>query len=122
MSRMWVGVDPEELCQQHLLGEHSEIHQEFGQLRVGNVACVRGHLREGQFYPGLAHERHGALADELERRGMNHDSPLGVPSAKETVPELFEPVPSEMERERTRDRLAARCDDCMARMQEVPLP
>jgi len=71
--RMWM-VDPTILCQQHLLGEHVEIHMFIGSLEKGLIKP--GH------YPGmlLIHElwsRHEALVHEMRRRGWTgHQTPI----------------------------------------------
>ncbi len=74
--RMWM-VDPEILCRQHLLGEHSEIHK-FRHCfeREYNMAT---RIERGQIDPERMAERHDALAAEMLRRGYNHQSPYKQP-------------------------------------------
>lgn len=107
MTRMW-GIDPELLCDQHLLGEHSEMHQEVGQVRAGNIAAVEGHAREGQVDTAKLQERHDELAEEMERRGMDHDSPLDYEDELEL---------GEIDVDANRAELAERCADCRARIE-----
>lgn len=77
MTRMW-GVSPTCLCDQHLLGEHKEMHQEAGTItnHPHGHAIARGHAENGQVDTSQIQQRHDELARELERRGMNHNSPL----------------------------------------------
>lgn len=138
MTRMWLGIKPSTLCDQHLLGEHAEIHQEIGQLAAGNKASVQGHVEAGQI--DLAHilDRHEALAEEMENRGMNYDSPLTVDDAAEALLVVLDvdegspfyeahkayaaekftdggPNPY-VDEERNRRLLRERCGDCKERM------
>lgn len=78
MTNMWLGIPVEHLCDQHLLGLHKELHQEAGTLEnhPHGEAIVRGHWVFGQVSTDRVRERHQEVAKEMERRGMNHDSPL----------------------------------------------
>lgn len=108
MTRMW-GVDPELLCDQHLLGEHREMHQEVGQIRAGNLASVTGHAREEQVDTSKLQERHDELVDEMERRGMNHDSPMDYEDELDL---------GSIDVDANLDDLRERCDDCRERIAE----
>ena len=113
MTRLWVGVDVEELCDDHLLGEHSEMHQEVGtwHRHPYGEAVVAGHVEKAQVVPALIRERHDELAAELEARGFNHDSPL-----EEFDPgEMPRPPEDRISRlaEANRDRLGERCQECL---------
>jgi hypothetical protein len=72
--RMWYGVEPFELCDRHLLGEHVEMHMLAGTLLRGR--SIRGYVERGLVVPGLIRRRHDDLAKEIVRRGMRHCSPL----------------------------------------------
>lgn len=115
MTRMWLGVPPSELCDQHLLGEHKELHQEVGTLRnhPHGEAVVRGHVERGQVTLTFIEHRHAKLAEELESRGMNHNSPLDFDwyEAPKDYRGFERHKPSH-----NRDDLADRCDDCAERM------
>lgn len=116
MTRLWYGVEPSELCDSHLLGEHAEMHQEVGTWKrhPHGRAVVKGHVDQLQVLPELIRERHDELAEEMQVRGMNHDSPLESFDTMEwpTVDHHHE---DELARE-NRDRLRRRCDDCAGRM------
>lgn len=78
MTNFWIGVDVEKLCDQHLLGLHKEIHQEAGTLENHpyGEAIVQGHWCLGQVSMEKVGVRHQEAVEEMNRRGMNHDSPL----------------------------------------------
>lgn len=114
---MWVGIDPSDLCREHLLGEHKEMHQEVGTYlrHPHGEAVVQGHVDKAQVVPSRIRERHDALAAEMERRGYDHDSPL-EDFAVECMPKPSHDAMNGIH-EANRDRLARRCDDCAKRMQ-----
>jgi len=70
--RMWK-VDPKTMCQQHLLGEHVEMHMMIGTLKKGR--SVQGFVDGGLMEVHNVIRRHDRLAREMVRRGMNHKSP-----------------------------------------------
>lgn len=76
--RIW-DVPPRQLCRQHLLGEHRELHG------LWNILVVRGgiggysHHPETKRWVGKTralYQRHQQLVAEMERRGYQHRSPL----------------------------------------------
>jgi hypothetical protein len=69
---MWP-VEPSKLCLQHLLGEHSELHKFVQVFHGPKFQKYQG--RKGQINPRRMKERHDELAEELIRRGGNHQSP-----------------------------------------------
>lgn len=71
--RMWM-VDPELLCDRHLLGEHVECHMLEGSLRRGR--SIDGFIAKGLLEPASVRTRHDRLADEMAARGFRHASPL----------------------------------------------
>jgi hypothetical protein len=104
--RQWM-VDPKLLCQKHLLGEHVESHMFIGTLKKGK--SLKGYIDKGLVEVHNIQKRHDILADEMKRRGMNHNSPLeefplyvsGVVDSKENLEEL-----------------KRRCPYCLSRIQE----
>lgn len=107
--RMWM-IDPSLLCDQHLLGEHNEIHKLCGLIdKYEHGHAVGRGFADGR-YVELDHatQRHDALAAEMERRGMNHDSPLDWdnPLDKSGSVSLVE----------SRGDLLKRCDNCSQRL------
>jgi len=77
MVRMW-NVEVVKLCDQHLLGEHNEMHMVVGTIRKHpyGEAVVKGHAKKGQLDTSLIKVRHDELAEEMVSRDMNHDTPL----------------------------------------------
>lgn len=111
MTRMWIGVEPEEMCDQHLLGEHKELHQETGTLlnHPHGQAIVEGHVEKGQVVLSQISKRHTKLVSEMERRNMNHDSPIDVEKLHEN--ELY--GINNNDKEYNRQDLNERCEDCV---------
>lgn len=71
--RMWM-VDPRKMCDQHLLGEHVELHMLVGTLvRKKSVA---GFVANKLIEVHNIRRRHAQLVIEMTRRGMKHQSPL----------------------------------------------
>ena len=101
--RMWM-VNPRRMCDQHLLGEHVELHMLVGTLvRKRSVA---GFVENKLIEVHNVRRRHAELVAEMTRRGMKHKSPLppfrAIKLGKVSVrANLIE--------------LASRCQDCRAR-------
>jgi hypothetical protein len=72
---MWM-VNPKMMCNQHLLGEHVELHMLVGNIKRGK--SIDGFLA-GLVDPSLAVQRHEDVVKEMVHRGMNHKSPLDCP-------------------------------------------
>ena len=112
--RMWM-VDPRLLCNQHLIGEHGEIHKFLPSFR-------KGHKVDGRFDPVVQIQfngyliRHDMLAEEMLNRGMNHKSPLTfaeLPDFKNIYPQHFH---KEVDLEQSIKDLLYRCEDCSDRI------
>jgi len=77
--RIW-DLPCKNLCRQHLLGEHRELHAIFSYLTKGNGGSYQKHpetLRwKGKI--GLLSERHTEQVIEMRRRGYKHKSSLNV--------------------------------------------
>lgn len=67
-------TDPKIMCTQHLLGEHAETHMFVGTINKG--ISIRGYVEGNLCEPSSIRERHDELAEEMVRRGYNHNSPL----------------------------------------------
>jgi hypothetical protein len=73
IMRMWM-VDPKIMCNQHLLGEHVEIHMLVG--------CLNKNMSiDGYIYGGLVEihnikSRHDAIVQEMKARKMVHKTPI----------------------------------------------
>ena len=74
--RIW-DLPPADLCRQHLLGEHRELHALWQILTLNKTGYARHPetLRwRGKL--GALYRRHEALVTEMARRGYQHASPL----------------------------------------------
>ena len=71
-------VDPKLLCNQHLLGEHSEIHKHRHNFEKKHN--INGRISPiVQIEPASMESRHNELVVEMKRRGMNHYSDYKQP-------------------------------------------
>lgn len=107
--RMW-GIDPRDLCRQHLLGEHVEMHMVVGSLLKG--MSVEGFTSTGLIDLRLVRSRHINLAMEMRRRGMNHNSPL------KALPHRLPLRMGSIDLDVNRKELARRCPNCRALMKQ----
>lgn len=74
--RIW-DLPPKQLCGQHLLAEHRELHGLWNVLTLGKKGYSR-HPETLRWVGKLAalYKRHEALAAEMGRRGWDHKTPL----------------------------------------------
>jgi len=101
--RMWM-VDPRKMCDQHLLGEHVELHMLVGSLR--RKKAITGFLKGGLVELHSIRTRHAELVIEMKNRGFRHASPL--PSFRAGMAGKVNPKQNLKE-------LARRCDACRAK-------
>ena len=75
--RMWM-VDPEYMCQQHLLGEHVELHMFVGTINRSPLppATLAGYAKGGLVEVHNINLRHKVIVNEMLKRGLRHQSPL----------------------------------------------
>lgn len=105
--RMWM-INPKLLCRKHLLGEHGEIHKHRHNF-------VKMHRISGRIFPVVLIEpesmktRHDELADEMLRRGYNHNSPYEQPDLSHLS---YEERYAKADSEYNLSDLSARCPDC----------
>jgi len=71
--RMW-NINPRKMCNQHLLGEHVEMHMFVGCLNKNK--SIKGYLDKGLVEVHNIKKRHNQLVKEMKKRGMNHKSNL----------------------------------------------
>ena len=69
-----VGVDTKKLCNQHLLGEHLEMHMSTGCIKKGTN--LNGYYNNKLVCTNLIKKRHDDLAIEMIFRHMKHNSPM----------------------------------------------
>lgn len=92
--RVW-DIDPELLCDRHLLGEHNEIHAIWSVI-TGGLKGFSGHPETKRWQGKLRalYLRHALTAAEMQRRGFKHKSPLdeNLATGKAVQDELKDPV------------------------------
>lgn len=100
--RMWM-VDPRKMCDQHLLGEHVELHMLVGSLR--RKKTLTGFLEGGLVELHSIRTRHAELVIEMKSRGFRHASPLPVFRAR---------TAGKVDPKQNLKELARRCEACRA--------
>jgi hypothetical protein len=103
-------VNPSFLCDQHLLGEHGEIHKHRHNFVKGH--SIEG--RRGQIEPFEMGKRHDALAEEMVARGMNHKSPYQQPDLS-----AYDLNGFIVDVEKSLQDLIQRCPKCKMRIMRV---
>lgn len=112
--RMWM-IDPKALCRQHLLGEHNEIHRHKHNFE-------KHHSIAGRISPIVLIEpenmgkRHDELAEEMLRRGYNHQSPYEQPDLSYYIDEQRY---AKVDLEYNLKDLYERCPECRARREII---
>lgn len=102
-------IDPEKMCNQHILGEHNELHMLVGTVNnhPHGEAVIEGLVEDGMIEPQNIEERHAELLVSMVKRGFNHDSPLD---------DFSTGVRGSVDKERSRSELRERCSDCKERL------
>jgi len=101
---MWM-IDPKLMCQQHILGEHSEIHKHKHNFEKGH--SIAG--RRGLIEPQAMQARHDQLAAY-----MNHKSPYEMPDLSG-----YDLTGFVVDREESLRELCRRCPDCRAKIERI---
>ena len=112
--RVW-DIDPELLCDRHLLGEHNEIHTIWS-IITNDLKGFSNHPETMRWRGKLKalYLRHAATAREMERRGFQHKSPLdeSLATGKAVQDELKDSIESQ-------ERLLSEKDpDCAERIRK----
>ena len=104
---MW-GIEPKKLCNQHLLGEHLEMHMFLGCIKKG--ISLKGYYDNKLVCANLIKKRHDDLAIEMLSRGMKHNSPI-------TEMDFFRDFKyGEIDLEDNINELMSRCSKCRDRL------
>lgn len=106
-------IDPKLLCDQHLLGEHSEIHK-HRHVFVKRQS-ISGRVKNKQIEPKAMKSRHDELMIEMILRGMNHNSPYEMPNITYLSNEERN---CKVDMEFNILDLGSRCEDCRKRMED----
>lgn len=108
-------IEPELLCNKHLLGEHGEIHKHKHNFQ-------KKHSIKGRIFPIVQIEpasmelRHNALAVEMIKRGMNHKSDYSMPDIS-YLPEQSRNAIVNVST--SKHDLSFRCLECSKRIKEL---
>lgn len=107
-------VDPENLCRNHLLGEHNEIHKLLGGVlrHPYGLAILKGQAEDNNVDMQSLAARHDELVVEMKRRGYDHDDKQGwiVSGVAHFFPG------TEISSNRNLVELAENCEDCRSRI------
>lgn len=114
---MWL-INPRVLCDDHLLGSHSECHQLVGTIHnhPHGEAVAEGHAEKGNIDTFLLEQWHRLVVEEMEQRGWDHDSPL---SYSRDEPQYGK---GSIDPQENVEELRQRCDDCAILMEHYPAP
>jgi hypothetical protein len=104
---MWQ-VSPKILCNNHILGEHRELHAIMGTLKKG--ISIKGYIDNNLVEVQSIIERHKALVQEMTARGYKHHSPIDEEPHTEYLPEEYRTF--EVDRESSFNDLYYRCEVC----------
>lgn len=105
-------IDPKLLCNNHLLGEHGEIHK-HRHVFVKKYSIAGRIEPKVQIEPESMHERHEQLAKEMVRRKIKHQSPYVQPDLSYLKPKhRFAKVNTEI----SISDLSSRCENCRANL------
>jgi len=102
-------VNPKIMCQNHLLGEHVEHHMFVGSLK--RKISMSGYIKNNLLEILSLKERHDLIAEEINKRGGNHKSPLLITTS------LYSYLPKEeieytINRQMALNDLISRCPLC----------
>jgi len=102
-------INPELLCNKHLLGEHGELHKFIPSFRkkykIDNRVSPVVQIELSSYQ-----SRHDELATEMLRRGMNHKSPLPeLPDFSYLPRKQYE---AKVDRGISKKDLRERCEEC----------
>lgn len=114
MTRMW-GVNPRILCQNHILGEHREMHQVKGTVEKHDhgESILEGLADTNAIDTTLIKERHDELVEEMRRRGWDgHSTPM------EEINNQYDGI-GQIDIDENLTLLLERCDDCKERFEEL---
>jgi hypothetical protein len=106
---MWM-VDPKLMCNQHLLGEHVELHMFVGTIKKRK--SLDGFVKNNLLEFLSIEKRHTALALEMTKRKMNHKSVLPRMEQEDFDFYSHKVVLSEVNKEESFKELMRRCDKC----------
>lgn len=108
---MWK-LPVENLCRKHLIGEHGEIHKHRHNF-VKQHSILGRIIPVVQIEPKSMKSRHDELAEEMIRRGFNHNSPYEQPDLSYLPKEQRN---AKVDLEVSKRDLMERCEECRRRI------
>ena len=112
--RMWM-VDPQILCQKHLLGEHVECHMFAGVIRK-NIS-LDGYVKNNLLEIRSLQQRHEDLVVEMLSRNMDHKSIFLINFDIEKYEDHI--LNFKIDKELALHDLLSRCRRCRKRWEEL---
>ena len=111
---MWIGITANEMCRQHLLGLHGELHKFLPSWK--KRVSIAGRIADNQMECGSYKARHDEVAAEMTARGFNHASPLEQPDFSYLPLDHQTLTVSATGKAANRVKLMHRCIECARRM------
>ncbi len=107
MARNWM-INPRIHCRNHLLGAHCECHMVVGILR--KKTRIDGFIKNHCIEVSSLIKYHDILADEMLRRGGNHNTPItSIPDISHLTEHQ---INFKIDRDYSFNLLITRCDIC----------
>lgn len=103
-------IEPSGLCNQHLLGEHGELHKHLWCWK--KKFSIDGRIAGNAIEPMAYKKRHDELEAEMKARGMNPRSPLEQPDFSYLPDQKRE---FKVDVSAARELLLNRCECCRSR-------
>ncbi|MBN1622678.1 MAG: hypothetical protein JW871_08820 [Endomicrobiales bacterium] len=113
LMRMWM-VEPQILCDKHLLGEHVECHMLAGHLQ--RKRRITNYIAFNLLEPRSLKQRHEILARQMRKRAMKHKSPLPRFSIS-YLPKEHQDY--NVDAEKSLKDLVKRCPECRKRLKNL---
>jgi hypothetical protein len=104
-------LEPRLLCNQHLLGEHHELHTIASSVMKKRYNLIKAMEERGFIHVGSVRKRHKDLVREMVTRGMNHKSPMSLCCKKNLLT-----TPNLVDIDRNLRDLFGRCLSCRDRI------
>ena len=118
MTRINVGIEPSELCDQHLIAEYRELPRLWGKISKSKPPAQfklgSGHCLWCQSHQGMLHDRFTSLVKEMRYRGFQVSYPDAPAKAKNGS------RPSSIEIVRARDIVKERISLRISTMKKPP--
>jgi hypothetical protein len=112
---MWM-VNPLFMCDQHLLGEHVEVHMFVGSMAKG--IRMDGYVRNGLLDLSQIERRHQELAREMTQRGFKHKSEMDLEMLTEIYHAYSHFLVTHIDRNSSLHELIQRCSVCKSRYED----